>query len=53
MARVGPRSVCLRPCCTLAVCLPMGNDEKIQPAEGRERDTQRKGEGEREEGGRW
>lgn len=29
----------------------MGNDEKIQPAEGRERDTQRKGEGEREEGG--
>lgn len=59
MARAGPRSVCLRPRCTLAVCLPVGNDEKIQPAEGkreihkergreRERERGRGGGGERE-----
>lgn len=35
MARAGPRRVCLGPRCTLAVCLLVGNDEKIQPAEGK------------------
>lgn len=51
MARAGPRSVCLRPRCTLAVCLPVGNDEKIQPAEGkRERYTKKGGGRERERG---
>lgn len=59
MARAGPRSVCLRPRCTLAVCLPVGNDEKIQPAEGKREMHKERGRGRERDrergrkGGRW